>query len=93
MLGTLDPSSICWVALLLLAVWVIYGAVWRLYWSPLAGFPGPKSVALTFWVEFYYDVIKNGMYMWEVEKMHAKYGEYFLPALVSSLRGTILTNS
>ncbi|PLB46285.1 cytochrome P450 [Aspergillus steynii IBT 23096] len=74
MLAILESPSLFWVALLLPVLWTIYGAIWRLYWSPLAGFPGPKSVALTLWVEFYYDVIKNGMFMWEVEKMHAKYG-------------------
>ncbi|KAH8427074.1 cytochrome P450 [Aspergillus melleus] len=74
MLADLEISSIWYVALLLLPAWIIYGAIWRLYWSPLAGFPGPKCVALTFWVEFYYDVVKNGMFMWEIEKMHVKYG-------------------
>lgn len=69
------------VALLLLLAWVIYGAIWRLFWSPLAGFPGPKSVALTHWVEFYYDVIKGGMFMWEIQKMHAKYGWFPLSAV------------
>ena len=80
MLADLEISSIWYVALLLLLLaWIIYGAIWRLYWSPLAGFPGPRSVALTFWVEFYYDVVKNGMFMWQVEKMHAKYGLFCLP--------------
>ncbi|KAJ5734185.1 cytochrome P450 [Penicillium malachiteum] len=54
-------------------IWMLYGIIWRLYWSPIANFPGPKSVALTHWVEFYYDVVKDGMFMWEIEKMHKKY--------------------
>lgn len=46
----------------------------RLYVHPLAGFPGPKLTAATFLYEFYYDVIKGGMYIWEIERMHEKYG-------------------
>ena len=74
----LEISYVTLIALSLLSC-TLYGAIWRLYLSPLAKIPGPRSVALTYWVEFYYDVIKNGMYMWEVQKMHEKYG-WVLPA-------------
>ncbi|KAF3384403.1 Trichodiene oxygenase [Penicillium rolfsii] len=60
-------GMICWVLGLLT---VIY----RLYVHPLAGFPGPKFAAATFLYEFYYDVVKGGMYIWEIERMHEKYG-------------------
>ena len=46
----------------------------RLYFSPLAGFPGPKIAAATGWYEFYFDIIKRGNYIHEIEKMHHKYG-------------------
>lgn len=52
----------------------LFTVVYRLYAHPLAGFPGPKLAAATFLYEFYYDVIKGGMYIWEVERMHEKYG-------------------
>ncbi|KAJ5653763.1 Benzoate 4-monooxygenase cytochrome P450 [Penicillium lividum] len=48
--------------------------VYRLYAHPLSGFPGPKLAAATFFYEFYYDIVKNGMYLWEIERMHEKYG-------------------
>lgn len=48
--------------------------VYRLYAHPLARFPGPKLAAATFFYEFYYDVIRGGMYIWEIERMHEKYG-------------------
>jgi hypothetical protein len=57
-------------------VWLVYLVIYRLYLSPLARFPGPKIAALTHWYECYYDVFApgGGMYMWEIEKMHKKYG-------------------
>lgn len=62
-------------AILYTAVLVIY----RLFFSPLAKFPGPKLAAATLWYEFYYDVIKTGTYMAEIKKMHEKYGEFSSP--------------
>lgn len=49
-------------------------AVYRLLFSPLAKFPGPKLAALTLWYEFYYDVIKRGRYTWKIAEMHKQYG-------------------
>jgi hypothetical protein len=60
----------------LAVVSLAYGITWRLVFSPLAKFPGPKLASVTLWYEFYYDVIKNGRYMWEIEKMHEKYGSF-----------------
>jgi hypothetical protein len=61
---------------ILTVVSLAYGITWRLVFSPLAKFPGPKLAAVTLWYEFYYDVTKNGRYMWEIEKMHGKYGSF-----------------
>ena len=65
------------VGLSLVALSIIYTvglAVYRLLLSPLAGFPGPKIAAATGWYEFYYDFWRNGKYIFEIEKMHQKYG-------------------
>lgn len=57
-------------------IFVAYNSFWRLFLSPLKTFPGPKLAALTLWYEFYYDIVKSGggNYVWEIEKMHKKYG-------------------
>ncbi|KAK0112469.1 hypothetical protein ONS96_001706 [Cadophora gregata f. sp. sojae] len=58
----------------LLVASLISLAIYRLYFSPLAKFPGPKLAAVTSLYHFYYDVILGGQYIWEIEKMHQKYG-------------------
>jgi hypothetical protein len=63
-------------ALTLLFFFGLRVVIYRLYAHPLAGFPGPKLAAASFLYEFYYDVIKSGMYLWEIERMHEKYGRY-----------------
>jgi len=58
------------------ATWLVGSAVYRLYLSPIAKFPGPKLAALTYWYEFYYDVIKDGggKYTRKIEELHEIYG-------------------
>ena len=60
--------------LVVIALYTAYGAIYRLYLSPVARFPGRKLAALTFWYEFYFDVIKRGSYVWEIQQMHETYG-------------------
>jgi hypothetical protein len=56
-------------------------AVYRLYFHPLAKFPGPKIGALTLWYEFYFDCVKGGKFIWEIERLHNKYGTCILHSL------------
>lgn len=48
----------------------------RLYFSPLAAFPGPKLAAATYLVEIYYDLFKGqgGQLPFAHRKWHEKYG-------------------
>ncbi|KAL4897326.1 cytochrome P450 [Aspergillus ambiguus] len=57
-----------------IAIWLFLRSLYRLYFHPLSKFPGPKLAAITSGYEFYYNVIKRGMFIWEVEKLHQKYG-------------------
>lgn len=48
--------------------------VYRLYFHPLAKFPGPKLAAITRWHEFYYDVYLQGKFIFYIQDLHKKYG-------------------
>ncbi|KAK0660136.1 cytochrome P450 [Cercophora samala] len=71
------PESVSSPTVVVLACLIIYMctlSVYRLYFSPLARFPGPKLAAVSGWYEFYYDIIQDGQYYLKVEKLHRKYG-------------------
>ena len=77
MLDITEFSIIMLMIVWCVAVWlayVIFGVIYRLYFHPLSGFPGPKAAALTRWYEFYHDVIKPGQFIWKIESLHEKYG-------------------
>jgi hypothetical protein len=59
-------------------LWLPGLAVYRLYLSPIARFPGPKLAALTSWYEFYFDVVKGGQFTFHLQELHKRYGEFIL---------------
>lgn len=71
----MDAVIVLFYASLVVMPYALYGIFWRLVLSPIAKFPGPKLAAATFWYEFYYDVIKGGAHVFEIELMHERYGE------------------
>jgi hypothetical protein len=58
----------------LLAAYVVSKALYRLFFHPLATFPGPKLAALTYKYELYFDGIQTGQYNTEISRMHQQYG-------------------
>lgn len=56
-------------------LYLLAGAFYRLYLSPLARFPGPKLTALTYWVELYYDLVKGGRFPHRIAQWHDQYGK------------------
>lgn len=71
----ISPTSIILVSALAVVAYSILLAVYRLYFHPLRHIPGPKLAAVTSWYEFYYDVIGQGTFCWEIKRMHDAYGK------------------
>lgn len=56
-------------------VLTIAEATRRLCFHSLAHIPGPKLAALTWWYEFYFDVIQPGQYVFKIQELHKQYGK------------------
>ncbi|KIX09021.1 uncharacterized protein Z518_00099 [Rhinocladiella mackenziei CBS 650.93] len=70
-----SPTGLVYVFGPVLAVTYRLGlAIWRLYLCPQAEIPGPMLAKLTYWYEFYYDVVLGGQYIWKIRAMHEQYG-------------------
>lgn len=75
-LNALVPSWPATAGTLVLA-YIVYWfglVIYRLYFHPLAGFPGPRLAAATSWWEFYYDIVKDGELVFQLPGLHEKYG-------------------
>lgn len=70
----------------ILIIYCISLAVYRLYLHPLARIPGPKIAALTVWYEFYHDGIKRGQYTFKIQQMHERYGQLCLAHIFEGRR-------
>ena len=75
------PLSLFYLTFAFTFSYISYVTIYRLYLHPLSKFPGPKLAALTYWYDFYYDVLKGsyaGQRIFEIEELHARYGKQIL---------------
>lgn len=72
-------SYLSWtgIAIAILLYAILYSAglvIYRVWFSPLAKFPGPLLARTTFWYGFYYEWVQLGTYYLKIKEMHEKYG-------------------
>lgn len=63
--------------LLSVAILVLFQVIllaYNVYAHPLAKIPGPKLAAMSKLYELWHDLGRKGRYVFEIERMHAKYG-------------------
>ncbi|KID79734.1 Cytochrome P450 monooxygenase [Metarhizium brunneum] len=72
--GQMELSSLLWAGLAISTCIYICTCLYNLYLHPLRHFPGPKLAVLGPFHEFWYDVVQDGQFLWEIGKMHDKYG-------------------
>lgn len=73
-LTSFSLTDLIGIAVETLIGYIITLAIYRLYFSPLARFPGPKLAGLTLWYEFYHDVVRGGQYVFKIDELHKQYG-------------------
>lgn len=71
-LGT--SATVCLVVSLALAS--VVQAIKRLYFHPLARYPGPLLAASSMWYKTYYDIVMDGGWAEHLEHLHSVYGEH-----------------
>lgn len=65
------------LAAVLLPFYLVGLGIYRLYFHPLAGVPGPKFAALTQWYESYFELFHKGLggqYTFRIRQLHEEYG-------------------
>jgi hypothetical protein len=50
-------------------------AIYRLFFHPLNGFPGPRLARITTLYKTYYEVVKGGELLQKIRELHEVYGE------------------
>jgi hypothetical protein len=81
LLSSLTWTGIAVILFLYLAAYGIALVLYRLYFHPLADFPGSVMARSTFLYEFHHTYFREGSYYLRVKDMHKKYGRRKIPSV------------
>ncbi|KAF7896597.1 hypothetical protein BELL_0503g00060 [Botrytis elliptica] len=73
-LGDLPVLNLFTRFTILLTIYYHLIAVYRIWFHPLARFPGPRICAITFLYEIAWDYFYEGTYVYRIEELHDRYG-------------------
>lgn len=70
------------VAVLLSFVIIACRIIHRLFFHPLSSFPGPRLAAISSYYKTYYEIVKGGALLDQINHLHSVYGtlSYLPPA-------------
>jgi len=67
-------TAVCLLALVAAISLAVQRVIYRLWFHPLAAFPGPKAAAATTQWKAYLEVVLNKSFYHVLQELHAKYG-------------------
>lgn len=81
----LTKSSLFLALATICTMGIVSRCFYNLYLHPLRNIPGPKLAAMSSWPDFYYDIVKDGSYLFQIREMHGKYGKFELSHAIEHL--------
>ncbi|THY33597.1 hypothetical protein D6D01_02197 [Aureobasidium pullulans] len=70
----LAPKHVSWTLGALLTLYIVVRCFYNLFFHPLRAIPGPRLAAMSSLNEFYWDVLRDGQYIFKIDEMHKLYG-------------------
>jgi hypothetical protein len=70
----MELTALIVLSIAALLTWVIATVIYRIFFHPLAAFPGPQLAIATYAYEWYYDLYHSGQYTFKLKELHEIYG-------------------
>ena len=64
------------VAIFLAVIAVVWRIVFRLFFHRLSSFPGPRLAAVSSYYRTYYEILKGGAMLDQINHLHSTYGAF-----------------
>jgi hypothetical protein len=88
--GGMTSSQLIHVLILFWIAYMGLRCLYNIFFHPLRKIPGPWMAAMTPLPDFWHDAVRKGNYIWEIQKMHKRYGTWIYKS--ETVYGTLHTN-